>query len=89
MVLCYSVLIIYIIMLSKKALNIPKQLFIAHKQDFKNLLDTRLFVIASLYWEYDTSINDIANKYGLSGTRIRQLLYVAKKRIKENGYTIE
>ncbi len=69
-------------------LFIPKGIFVAHKQDFKTFLDTRLFTIASLYWQYDTSINDIAKEYELSGTRIRQLLWKAREKIKDNGYNI-
>ncbi|GGG25009.1 hypothetical protein GCM10011344_27090 [Dokdonia pacifica] len=75
-------------MQKQRYLHIPKPLFIAHKKEFKTFLDTRLFTIASLYWEHETHINDIAREYEVSGTRIRQLLWKARERIKENKYRI-
>lgn len=59
-------------------LYIPKPLFVNHKNEFKKLLDTRLYHIASLYWEHEMDIEDIATEYKISTTRIRQLLAKAK-----------
>lgn len=70
-------------------LYIPKPLFVTHKNEFKKLLDTRLYHIASLYWEQEMSIKDIATEYTISITRIRQLLFKAKFLFQEDGYKVE
>jgi len=69
-------------------LHIPKPVFIAHKKEFKNFLPTRLYTIASLYWEHETPINDIARDYEVTPTRIRQLLSVAREKMEKQGYVI-
>lgn len=69
-------------------LYIPKPLFVTHKNEFKKLLDTRLYHIASLYWEHEMSIKDIAIEYKISITRIHQLLAKTRYIIEEEGYGI-
>jgi len=72
----------------QRYLHIPKPVFIAHKTEFKSFLDTRLYTIASLYWEHETHINDIARDYEVTPTRIRQLLSVARENMEKQGYVI-
>lgn len=69
-------------------LHIPKPIFIAHKKEFKSFLTIRLYTIASLYWEHETHINDIAREYEVSGTRIRQLLWKARNKMEKQGYVV-
>jgi len=73
----------------ERYLHIPKSVFVAHKKEFKAFLTIRLYTIASLYWEHETSIRDIAQQYEVSRTRIYQILAVAREKMVKEGYVIE
>ena len=75
-------------MKKQRYLHIPKPVFIAHRQTFKKLFNIRKFAIASLYWEHETPIKEIAKTYDVSRTRIYQILAHIVEKMKKEGYTL-